>query len=47
MDHHGSTRFDHLAPGDNIDRVDQLSSVVLMGVAVAGAAVALLLTALL
>ncbi|GJE37373.1 hypothetical protein [Methylobacterium persicinum] len=47
MDDHGSTRFNHLAPGHNIDQVDQLSSVVLMGLAIAGAAVALLLTALL
>lgn len=46
MDNHGSTRFNHLAPGDNIDKRDQLSSVVLMGIAIAGGAVSLILTAL-
>lgn len=47
MNDHGSTRYDHLAPGYNIDQVDQLSSPMLLGLAVVGGAVALLLTALL
>lgn len=47
MLNHGATRFDHLAPGDNVDHGDQLSSVVIMGLAVAGGAVALILIALL
>ncbi|MCJ2013223.1 hypothetical protein [Methylobacterium sp. J-076] len=46
MDNHGSTRLNRLAPGDNVDQRDQLSSIVLMGLAIAGGAVALILTAL-
>ncbi|MGC5780037.1 hypothetical protein [Methylobacterium sp. NFXW15] len=46
MDNYGSTRFNHLAPGDNIDKRDQLSSVILLGLAVAGGAVAVLLNAI-
>ncbi|MFC6791160.1 hypothetical protein ACFQE0_16975 [Methylobacterium komagatae] len=46
MDNYGSTRFNHLAPGDNIDKRDQLSSVILLGLAVAGGAISVLLNAI-
>ncbi|WP_331289809.1 MULTISPECIES: hypothetical protein [Methylobacterium] len=46
MSSYGDTQIRSLGPGRTVDTGDQLSSVVLLGIAVAGAAVAVLLNAL-
>lgn len=46
MSNHGDTYVRSLGPGQTVDTDDQLSSVVLLGIAVAGAAAAVLLNAL-
>ncbi|WP_342109092.1 hypothetical protein [Methylobacterium sp. SI9] len=45
-DHYGETPVRSLGPGHTVDGADQLSSVVLMGIAIAGGALAVLLNAL-
>ena len=45
-DLYGGTRTHSLGPGQSVDTGDQLSSVILMGIAIAGGAVAVLLNAL-
>jgi hypothetical protein len=46
MSSYGEPRSHSLGPGRTVDNGDQLSSVVLLGIAVVGASVALLLSAL-
>ena len=46
MDAHDSSQIRSLGPGRTVDTGDQLSSVILLGLAVAGAALAVLLNAL-
>jgi hypothetical protein len=46
MDTHDPVEIRSLGPGRTVDTGDQLSSVVLMGIAVAGAVVAVFLNAL-
>jgi|GEM_PF-1428429 len=43
---YGETPVQSLGPGQTVDSADQLSSVVLMGIAIAGGALAVLLNAL-
>ncbi|MCJ2018419.1 MULTISPECIES: hypothetical protein [unclassified Methylobacterium] len=45
-DHYGETQIRSLGPGHTVDSADQLSSVVLMGIAIAGGILAVLLNAL-
>ncbi|MCJ2071955.1 hypothetical protein MKK75_24665 [Methylobacterium sp. J-030] len=45
-DHYGETPVQSLGPGRTVDSGDQLSSVILMGIAIAGGALAVLLNAL-
>ncbi|MEL6059746.1 MULTISPECIES: hypothetical protein [unclassified Methylobacterium] len=46
-DPYGETPVRFLGPGHTVDSADQLSSVVLMGIAIAGGALAVLLNAIL
>ncbi|MCJ2134860.1 hypothetical protein MKK69_12445 [Methylobacterium sp. J-026] len=46
MDPYGETPSRSLGPGRTVDTGDQLSSVILMGIAIAGGALAVLLNAL-
>ncbi len=46
MDSHSPTQIRSLGPGETVDTGDQLSSVVILGIAAVGGLVALVLTAL-